>query len=190
MPPALKARVLYNISNRTRAKGPQPEVDETQANATQLAVQPIAAESVETSTVQRSHSVLISDSRAATLTSRLPEDGALENESCTSTLPNFGTDDSAPFTTAMIVNDDEVTATPSDCTIQVKINPTLGIPTLVETPPPALLFQDMDVRPNWLIRSINQCLQYAPYYMCLNKVVDLFLTQEARLGYPDKVSGP
>jgi hypothetical protein len=81
-----------------------------------------------------------------------------------------------------------VPAAPFDFTIQVQINPILGVLSLVPTPPPTLLFEDNDERPEWLIRSTNGFLQYTPYYMCLNKVVDLFFAQEARLGYPDKAS--
>ena len=72
-------------------------------------------------------------------------------------------------------------------TIQVWTHPTLNVSTLVQTSPPALLFVDKDIRPSWLLTSIHHHLQHGPYYMCLNTVVDLFLTQESRLGYPAKV---
>jgi hypothetical protein len=92
----------------------------------------------------------------------------------------------------MIVDEEEdppaAPAAPFDFTIQVQLNPILGVPALVQTLPPTLLFRDHDERPDWLIRSTNELLHPTPYYMCLNKVMDLFFAQEARLGYPDKVS--
>jgi hypothetical protein len=51
---------------------------------------------------------------------------------------------------------------------------------------PALV--DKDERPDWLLISVREFLRHGPYYACLGKVVDLFLAQEARLGYPAKVS--
>lgn len=75
-----------------------------------------------------------------------------------------------------------------DSAIEVRIVPTPGTSMLVETSEPALLSVDEDERPHWLLRSINKFLRYGPYYMCLGRVVDLFLTQEARLGYLAKVS--
>ena len=124
--------------------------------------------------------------------------------SYTSTLSDvfdFGIDDSAPPTTGpwMIIDhftgeiivDEEVppavSGASSNSAIQVEVVPALGIPALVQTPLPTLLFVDQDERPDWFIKSTNQHLQYTPYYLCLSKVVDLFFTQEARLGYPDKV---
>jgi hypothetical protein len=77
---------------------------------------------------------------------------------------------------------------PCDSAIQVTVVPPLGVSALVKTSLPALLFVDTDERPKWLLASIYDHLQYVPYYSCLNKVVDLFLTQEARLGYPTKAS--
>jgi len=75
---------------------------------------------------------------------------------------------------------------PSDSAIQVET--ILGVPTLVQSSPPALLFADKNERSDWLIRAINEHFQHTPYYMCLGKVVDLFLAQEAQLGYPVKVT--
>jgi len=71
--------------------------------------------------------------------------------------------------------------------IEIGILPRLGIHILTETKPPTLLFEDEEVRPEWLISAVNKFLRYAPYYGCLGKVVDLFLAQEARLGYPNLV---
>ena len=79
---------------------------------------------------------------------------------------------------------------PCDCVMQVRIVPALGTSALVQTSLPTLLLVDEDERPSWLLRSIREFLKYAPYYLCLNEVVDLFLTQEAQLGYPAKVSKP
>ena len=76
---------------------------------------------------------------------------------------------------------------PCDPEIQINIVTALGIPALVQVSLPSLLFADMDERPSWLLTSISDHLQYSPYYLCLNNVVDLFLKQEARLGYPVKV---
>ena len=101
-----------------------------------------------------------------------------------------------PFDSSPAMEVDEVPPTIAttfdilcDLTIHVRINPTLGVPALVQTSPPALLSADHDERPNWLLISIKELLQYVPYYSCLNKVVDLWLAQEARLGYPTKVRG-
>jgi len=61
-----------------------------------------------------------------------------------------------------------------------------GVPGLDETPPPTLLFVDADKRPEWLIGSTIDFFKYVSYYGPLSKVVDLFFTQEANLGYPEK----
>lgn len=74
-----------------------------------------------------------------------------------------------------------------DNTIEAQVIPTLGVLTLVQTLPPTRFNINHDDRPDWLEVAIK-FLQDVPYYMCLNKVVDLFLCQEARLGYLDKVS--
>ena len=142
-----------------------------------------------------------------------PDDDMSDTFSFTSTLPEIfegGDDDSAPlatgpwkiidhFTGKMIVNNEELPPVAPiapvapvapgaalDSAIQVEV--ILGTAVLVQTLPPTLLFVDQDVHPDWLIKSTNEFLQYMPYYMCLNKVVDLFFAQEANLGYPRKVS--
>ena len=81
-------------------------------------------------------------------------------------------------------------STPCGTVIQLEAVPTLGTGTiaLVQTSEPTLLSVDKDIRPRWLLKSIKDCLQYMPYYLCLNKAVDLFLAQEAWLSYPIKVS--
>lgn len=75
---------------------------------------------------------------------------------------------------------------PSDSTTQTAAA-NVGTSILVETSPPSLLFVDEDERPGWLLRSVKEHLQYTPCYLCLSEVIDLFLAQEARLGYPAKV---
>ena len=83
-----------------------------------------------------------------------------------------------------------LSSAPCDPKIQVDIVPALGTSVLVQVPLPSLLFADEDERPHWLLTSIKCHLQHSPYYLCLNEVVDLFLMQEARLGYPLKVRRP
>ena len=80
-----------------------------------------------------------------------------------------------------------VSSTLCDSMIQVRSNPAPALPSLIQTAPPNLLYADQDERPSWLLTSVQDFLQYGPYYSCLSKVVDLFLAQEARLGYPAKV---
>jgi hypothetical protein len=83
-----------------------------------------------------------------------------------------------------------ITDVECDSVIPLRIIPSLGGSALVQTLPPTLLDADKDERPRWLLKSIREFLQHGPYYLCLDKVVDLFLAQEARLGYPAKVSKP
>ena len=71
--------------------------------------------------------------------------------------------------------------------IEVGITPRIGTPHLVETSPPVFLFKDEDDRPQWLKTATRKFLRFVPYYGGLAKVVDLFLEQEARLGYPELV---
>jgi hypothetical protein len=204
MTPALKARVLANQTSKAM---------ETWASTTQVTVSPVEPEFVKPAEpAQPSRSTFIDDSsddQQLPPSSQPPEDDDSDSLSYTSTLPdvfNIGSDDLAPpatgpwtiidhFTGEMIVDEEEVPpvplATPDapfDSVIQVQFIPALGVTALVQTPLPTLLFEDTDERPDWLITSTNKFLQHASYYMCLNKVVDLFLTQEARLGYPNKVS--
>ena len=200
MPPGLKARILENMAanKASRASRVQP-------NATPATIPPIEAESVgPTIPAQSNQSVLVSDPLGTQQSP--PEDDGSDSISYTSTLPDVfdvGLDDSAPLATGpwvitdhltgeMIVYEEDPPAThivpdaPSDPTIQTL--PILGILTLIQTPPPTLLFEDQDERPEWLMRSVREFLQHAPYYLCLSEVVDLFLAQEARLNYPSKVN--
>jgi len=192
MTPALKARILGNLVNETS------KVNETRVDMTQVTVPPIEDEPVEPTHPPGNHQ--------PPLSSQPPGGDISDSLSYTSTLPDVfevGMDDSASpatgpwmaidhFTGEMIVGEEVLPVTsaapsaPFDSVIQVEV--TLGVPVLIQTPPPTLLFVDKDERPDWLIRSTNKFLQHVPYYMCLSKVVDLFFVQEARLGYPDKVS--
>jgi hypothetical protein len=70
--------------------------------------------------------------------------------------------------------------------VEVVIAPRLGTAYLTESPP-TLLSEDEDVRPQWLMTAINSFLHFVPYVGGLRKVIDLYLAQEARLGYPNLV---
>ena len=211
MAPALKARVLKNVSNKksttgeTQTNGALSEIHKTQADVAQVTVRGIAAKSTSpVEPTQHSQSTLTSDlsgSQQPPPSSPPLEDDVSDSISYTLTLPDVfdvNMDDSAPPATGPWIITDHLTgkmtvdgvditaiapAVQSNSTIQVESNPTLGTPILIQTSPLALLFEDMDVRPGWLTRAINDYLQHVPYYMCLGKVVDLFLTQEARLSY-------
>jgi len=139
-----------------------------------------------------------------------PDDNDSASMSYTSTLPDVfdvGMDDSAPpatgpwmiidhFTGEMIVDDDQsippaptVPNIPTGISlagVEVATVPRLGTTYLVERPP-TLLSEDEDVRPQWLTTAVNAFLRFVPYVGNLGKVVDLYLAQEARLGYPDLV---
>lgn len=127
-----------------------------------------------------------------------------DSMSYTSTLPDVfdvGMDDSAPpatgpwmiidhFTGEMIIDDDQSTppgpAEPSLAGVEVATTARLGVAYLVETPP-TLLSEDEDVRPRWLMTAVRDFFRFVPYVGSLGKVIDLYLTQEARLGYPELV---
>ena len=143
-----------------------------------------------------------------------PNDNASDSMSYTSTLPEIfdvGMDDSAPLATGpwmiidhltgeVTIDDDQSTppqpgppaltaiipAGPSLTGVEVAIAPRLGTAYLTESPP-ALLSEDEDVRPQWLMTAVNSFLRFVPYVGGLGKVVDLYLAQEARLGYPNLV---
>ena len=133
----------------------------------------------------------------------VPDDNASDGGSYTSTLPDvfdIDMDGPEPLTVGPWVAIDHLTGeiiaggddpTVPDPTSQTGIEigtlPRLGIHTITETEPPTLLFEDEEVRPGWLISAMKEFLRYTPYYGRLGKVIDLFLTQEARLGYPDLV---
>ena len=71
--------------------------------------------------------------------------------------------------------------------METRIVPCLGIRAIAEMEPPTLLFEDKDMRPEWLTLAVKEFLWYTPYYGQLGKVINLFLTQEARLGYQNLV---
>jgi len=211
MTPALKARILKNLAN-TRPKNDGPRADVVQAAAPPIDDGHGVLDDIPTRPAQPNQMTLISDppiNQQQPPGSQLSGDNHSDSLSYTSTIPDVfdvGMDDSAPVATGpwmiidhltgeMIVDEEELPATiptvPStrfDYAIQVQTIPALGVRALVQTAPPTLLFEDKDVRPDWLMKSTNEFLQYTPYYMCFSKVVDLFYEQEARLGYPDKVS--
>ena len=137
-------------------------------------------------------------------TMETPDDGVSDSGSYTSTLPEIfdvGMDDSAPpatgpwmiidhYTGEIIVDDNQSLPTPNTPVglpgVEIAIAPQLGTPYLTETPP-ALLSEDEDVRPEWLLTAVNSFLRFVPCVGSLGKVIDLYLTQEARLGYPQMV---
>jgi len=195
----------------------RPKTNEPQAGVVQVVVPLIdndcdILDDILTEPTRPNQTMLINNSPSSQQPppgSQPPESDHSDSLSYTSTIPDIfdvGMDDSAPHATGpwtiidhltgeMIVDEWELPAAaatvpnaPFDYMIQVQTIPTLGVHALVQTAPPTLLFQDKDERPDWLIRSTNEFLQYTPYYMCFSKVVDLFFAQEARLGYPDKVS--
>ena len=178
---AMKARVLAATSNKI------PGADNTQTDtsvALPMGIGP--TELIEPA--QPGGSPPLSNQ----LSSQLPEDSldCVLDSSAPSQPPNF-----TPPTTSEMSIDEEVppaiptpSSNPCDSAIQVNVIPKLGTSALVQTSPPSLLFADEDERPSWLLTSITDHLQHSPYYLCLNKVVDLFLAQEARLGYPLKVN--
>jgi hypothetical protein len=125
--------------------------------------------------------------------------------SYTSTLPEIfdvGMDDSAPLATGpwmiidhltgeVTVDDDQSTPPqpvlpaltamvptgPSLTGVEVVIAPRLGNAYLTESPL-ALLSEDEDVRPQWLMTAVNSFLRFVPYVGGLGKVVDLYLAQD------------
>ena len=142
-----------------------------------------------------------------------PDDDTLDSISYTSTIPDFfdvGSDNTAPpatgpwmiidhFTGEIICDDDQsipptsavptTPATPAPPVlpgVEIAITPGLGTTYLVETPP-VLLSEDEDVRPQWLTTAVNSFLHFVPCVGSLGKVIDLYLAQEARLGYPELV---
>jgi len=70
--------------------------------------------------------------------------------------------------------------------VEVAIDPSLDTPYLVEIPP-TLFSEDEDVRPLWLMTAVNSFLRLLPCIGSLGKVIDLYLAQDARLGYPELV---
>ena len=207
MTPALKARILRNIANNTPKDNPAQTT--TPPAETGLVTPVEAGSTTSIRTAQHSQSAIANNpfdhQREPPPSSDYSVDDISDDLSFTSSFPDVfdvGMEDSQPsetgpwmiidhFTGEMVIDKESPSATPFvagapfDTAIQVRT--ILGVPTLVQTRPPALLFEDRDERPDWLIWSTNEFLQHVPYYMCLDKVVDLFFAQEARLGYPEKV---
>ena len=145
-----------------------------------------------------------------------PDDDTSDGVSYTSTISDFfdvGSDNTGPPATGpwMIIDhltgeticDDNQSidpvpttqatpaapATPALPGVETAIAPRLGTTYLVETSP-TLLSEDEDVRPQWLMTAVNSFFRFVPCIGSLGKVIDLYLAQEARLGYPELVCAP
>ena len=196
------------------AEAPQvftPPVDLSQATALPSSTLQVDAAPTEPNVL----AAAVTPSPAATPlpVMQVDDDGVSDSISYTSTLPDVfdvGIDDSAPpatgpwmiidhFTGEVIVDDDQSTTPVPDIStvstvpaglslpgVEIAIAPRLGTPYLVEIPP-TLLSEDEDVRPQWLITAVNSFLRFVPCVGSLGKVIDLYLAQEARLGYPELV---
>ena len=113
---------------------------------------------------------------------------SLDSESHLSDAPDIEMGDSEFVIT---INDNDalaVTTPPTQYAVATRFLPRLGVSALIESGSPALLLADEDVRPDWLLAAVGKYLRYVPYFGCLGKVIDLFLAQEASLGYPNTVS--
>ena len=112
---------------------------------------------------------------------------ALDDELHLSGAPDIEMDDSEFVIT---IDDDAlaVTTAPTQSDVETRFLPRFGVSVLTESESPTLLSVDEDVRPEWLLAVTKKFLPTVPYLGCLGKVVDLFLAQEARLGYPNVVS--
>ncbi|KAF9780596.1 hypothetical protein BJ322DRAFT_1112584 [Thelephora terrestris] len=120
----------------------------------------------------------------------VPNDYASDSGFSVYTLP----DDESEFLTAAdhfsgeIVVEDNLSLTGPfihQTGVEIGMLPRLGVCALIEGEPPSRLLEDEDVHPEWLSSAVNHFLKYIPNYGCIGKVVDLFLDQEARLGYPN-----
>ena len=175
-----------------------PEVDVSQTQADGLA--PSSSGLTEPGAAGTTHADCTSESIPAT------DDRTFNSGSHTSTLPgtsdlqDFDMDCSGPlatgpwvamdhFTGDIIVDDASSISDPTagQTGMDVGLLPRLGTNALTETEAPSLLFEDEDVRPDWLNSAVKEFLRYTPYYGCLGEVIDQFLLQEARLGYPKLV---
>jgi hypothetical protein len=173
LPPDLKARVMALTSKKRTVSLTKAEVPELIE-----ATQPMQL-------------TLASCSSSNRPCSQTPEDGS-DSTSDTS-APHEPRDLMPPGTSDMSADMEVASAIPTtsgipcNSVIEVRTISGTGVSVFVQTSSPTLLFVDEDKRPNWLLTSIKEHLQYTPYYLCFSQVVDLFLTQEARLGYPQKV---
>jgi hypothetical protein len=120
--------------------------------------------------------------------STLPDytDVSMDDSELLATNPWVATDD---FTSDIPIDSDPIAVIPTgyQTNMEIGILPRLGTCTLIETEQPILLFEDQDVRPDWLLGAVKDFFWYTPYLGRFSAVVDQFLAQEARLGYPDKV---
>lgn len=207
LPAHLKAKVLANIAKAkkthvaTAHNAPTtdtPLVMTPQMGASQGRSNPSI---IGTSTPAELNTSDATNPLSATVVS-IPDNYTPSNRSHTSSLPddfNMDVDDLEPnpwtaidhFTGEVIIGDDNDLVIPAPTAPQTDVEtgilPRLGIHAILETDPPTLLFEDEEVRPDWLVLAVRKFLRYIPYYGRLSKVVDLFLAQEARLGYPDLV---
>ena len=108
------------------------------------------------------------------------EDGVLSDTSILPEISDVGMEDSAPPATGPLVIVDHPTGE-----ITERPPPPDPAIVLVDTPP-ELLSTDEDVRPRWLMTAMG-FLRCVLYFGNLGRVVDLWLAQEARLGYPQRV---
>ena len=190
MSAALKARVLGCISNKmSKAK---------EASACMSITPPTEAECTKLAEPARSNLTdhTLDDEPTPPPPSPVDTTDSTPHTPAFLDLPDTEMDGSPPPETDMMSVDEEVlietvtTSAPCDLIIKVNVTPSLGVSSLVQASLPALLFVDEDERPDWLSTSIKDFLRHMPYYLCLGKVVDLFLSQESRLGYPVKVKYP
>lgn len=210
LPAHLKQRVLANIANARASRVTAAQIDVPVVEPPLIATPQIDMSQTQinvpvvgTSGLTALNTTGTTDCSPDAVTST-PDNHAFDNGSHTSTPPDafdLDMDDLAPqstgpwatidhFTGQMIINDDDPiipTPTAPQTGIEIGILPRLGIHTIAETEPPALLFEDEDIRPEWLVTAVKEFLRYTPFYGRLAKVIDLFLAQEARLGYPNLV---
>ena len=197
LPPHLKERVLAAM-----AKARPPPVATTPVNP--LAVESTTVETLPTMPEADAPQVQINGpSVVVAIADHVPEMAPAPND-CTSVLTDFFDSDYVDvemddmdktndpwefmeFPTGEIVVDDNSNVSFSAVEMDVGMLPRLGTLTLTETEAPALLFKDEDVRPDWLVSAVKEFLRYTPYYGGLGQVIDQFLLQEARLGYPNLV---
>lgn len=185
LPPHLKKKVLASMENSRLSRA--ASIPPSTSNVETLTV---AVSSVPTPGMSASpgeiHGPALEPSGPTEL-STFPDadvfDTSMDDLEPPATSPRVATDD---FTGEVIVVDHDSTVIVPTIP-QTGMFPRLGINSLIETDPPALLYKDQDVRPDWLISAVREFLRYIPYYGNLGKVIDQFLLQEARLGYPTLV---
>ena len=196
LPPHLKERVLAAM-----AKARPPQAATTSGNSfvvepAPVETLPIAMPEVDTPQVQINGPGVIAIADHAPETAPIPDD-------CTSAFTGFDSDyvdiemddmvqmndpwEVMEHPTGGIIVDDNSGVSFSAAEMDIGMLPRLGTLTLTETEAPTLLFKDDDVRPGWLMSAVKEFLRFTPYYGGLGQVIDQFLLQEARLGYPNLV---